>query len=95
MPVITWSPGTGDSPQRSDGFFRDSRESNPVGQALFAFVARDLLRLTVSVNDGERCSDLIKDDAFSPWFSVTGATTSGDQDDTALNRRQRRQRHPI
>ena len=68
MPVITWSPGLV-IPRSSDGFFRHSRENNPVGQALFAFVARDLLRLTVSVDDaGSLLYDLIQDDAFSPGF---------------------------
>ncbi len=45
MPVLVWSPGLVIA--RSDGgFFRYSRVHNPAGQAVFAFVARDLLRLT-------------------------------------------------
>ena len=45
LPVLAWSPGLV-IPRGSDGFFRYSRSQNPFGQALFAFVARDLLRLT-------------------------------------------------
>ncbi len=43
--VYAWSPGLV-IPRSKGGFFRDSRSHNPVGQALFALVARDLLRLT-------------------------------------------------
>ena len=45
LPVIAWSPGLV-IPRGSGGFFRYSRSQNPFGQALFALVARDLLRLT-------------------------------------------------
>jgi protochlorophyllide reductase len=45
LPVLAWSPGLV-IPRSKGGFFRHSRSQNPVGQALFAFVARDLLRLT-------------------------------------------------
>lgn len=45
LPVIAWSPGLV-IPRGEGGFFRDSRRFNPFGQALFALVARDLLRLT-------------------------------------------------
>ncbi|MFN9631761.1 MAG: SDR family NAD(P)-dependent oxidoreductase [Cyanobacteriota bacterium] len=44
LPVIAWSPGLV-IPRGEGGFFRDSRRHNPIGQAVFAFVARDLLRL--------------------------------------------------
>ncbi len=47
LPVFAWSPGLV-IPRGEGGFFRDSRRHNPVGQALFAFLARDLLRLTES-----------------------------------------------
>jgi len=43
--VLAWSPGLV-IPRSSAGFFRYSRGHNPVGQALFALVARDLLKLT-------------------------------------------------
>jgi protochlorophyllide reductase len=45
LPVLAWSPGLV-IPRSSNGFFRHSRSQNPFGQALFALVARDLLRLT-------------------------------------------------
>ena len=45
LPVLAWSPGLV-IPRSNGGFFRYSRRQNPVGQALFALVARDLLRLT-------------------------------------------------
>ncbi|MEX0588630.1 MAG: SDR family NAD(P)-dependent oxidoreductase [Cyanobium sp.] len=45
LPVLAWSPGLV-IPRGNGGFFRDSRSHNPAGQALFALVARDLLRLT-------------------------------------------------
>ncbi|MGB7563958.1 MAG: SDR family NAD(P)-dependent oxidoreductase [Prochlorococcaceae cyanobacterium] len=45
VPVIAWSPGLV-IPRSHGGFFRYSRSHNPVAQALFALVARDLLRLT-------------------------------------------------
>ena len=45
MPVLAWSPGLV-IPRGTGGFFRDSRRSNPLGQAVFALLARDLLRLT-------------------------------------------------
>ena len=47
-PVLAWSPGLV-IPRSSEGFFRTSRQQNPFGIALFSFVARDLLRLTESV----------------------------------------------
>ena len=43
--VFAWSPGLV-IPRGEGGFFRDSRRQNPVGQALFALLARDLLRLS-------------------------------------------------
>jgi protochlorophyllide reductase len=45
LPVIAWSPGLV-IPRGEGGFFRESRRFNPLGQAVFAVVARDLLRLT-------------------------------------------------
>ena len=45
IPVLAWSPGLV-IPKESGGFFRTSRQQNPLGLALFSFVARDLLRLT-------------------------------------------------
>lgn len=45
LPVLAWSPGLV-IPRGEGGFFRESRRFNPLGQALFALLARDLLRLT-------------------------------------------------
>jgi len=45
LPVLAWSPGLV-IPRGNGGFFRYSRSQNPIGQILFALVARDLLRLT-------------------------------------------------
>jgi protochlorophyllide reductase len=45
LTVLAWSPGLV-IPRSDGGFFRYSRSHNPVAQALFALVARDLLRLT-------------------------------------------------
>lgn len=45
MAVIAWSPGLV-IPREAGGFFRESRRFNPLGQAVFAVVARDLLRVT-------------------------------------------------
>ena len=41
IPVIAWAPGLVIS-RNSQGFFRYSRKYNPLGQILFAFLARDL-----------------------------------------------------
>jgi protochlorophyllide reductase len=45
LPVLAWSPGLV-IPRGKAGFFRYSREHNPLGQALFALLARDLLRVS-------------------------------------------------
>ena len=45
LPVLAWSPGLVIA-RGAGGFFRESRRLNPLGQALFALLARDLLRLT-------------------------------------------------
>ena len=68
IPVITWSPGLV-IPRSSDGFFRYSRQINPLGQLLFAFVARDLFRLTVPVESaGDLLVELIRGRDFNPGF---------------------------
>ncbi|WP_392351981.1 SDR family NAD(P)-dependent oxidoreductase [Parasynechococcus sp.] len=77
LPVITWSPGLV-IPRSADGFFRDSRRVNPLGQAIFALIARDLLRLTVSVEQaGSLLVDLISADQFAPGFHYLSNVLKG------------------
>jgi len=45
--VIAWAPGLVIS-KDSQGFFRYSRKYNQLGQILFAYLARDILRITTS-----------------------------------------------
>ncbi|WP_269605131.1 SDR family NAD(P)-dependent oxidoreductase [Prochlorococcus marinus] len=47
IPVIAWAPGLVIS-RDNQGFFRYSRKYNELGQILFAFLARDILRITTS-----------------------------------------------
>ena len=47
IPVIAWAPGLV-IPRDNQGFFRYSRKYNRLGQILFAFLARDILRITTS-----------------------------------------------
>ena len=47
IPVIAWAPGLVIS-RDSKGFFRYSRKYNKLGQILFSFLARDVLRITTS-----------------------------------------------
>ena len=47
IPVIAWAPGLVIS-RDNEGFFRYSRKYNQLGQILFAFLARDILRITTS-----------------------------------------------
>ncbi len=47
IPVIAWAPGLVIS-RDGKGFFRYSRKYNQLGQILFAFLARDILRITTS-----------------------------------------------
>ncbi len=57
--VIAWAPGLVISRSRQ-GFFRYSRKYNRLGQILFAYIARDLLRITTSpVKAGKLLSDLV------------------------------------
>ena len=68
VPVVAWSPGLV-IPRTSGGFFRNSRQANPLGQALFGFVARDVLRLTESVERaGELLVQLINEELHQPGF---------------------------
>ena len=69
MPVIAWSPGLVIT-RNSGGFFRYNKRSNPLGMGAFAFVARDLLRITESVdNAGRLLAQLVNDPEIPPGFS--------------------------
>lgn len=69
MPVIAWSPGLVIT-RNSGGFFRYNKRSNPLGMGVFAFVARDLLRITESPeNAGRLLAQLVCDPAIAPGFS--------------------------
>ena len=57
--VIAWAPGLVIS-KDSQGFFRYSRKYNELGQILFAYLARDILRITTSNNKaGMLLSDMV------------------------------------
>ncbi|WP_413440143.1 SDR family NAD(P)-dependent oxidoreductase [Synechococcus sp. MIT S1220] len=65
IPVIAWSPGLV-IPRSGEGFFRTSRQQNPLGMMLFAFFARDLLRVTESLKTaGQLLVDLTLDDKYN------------------------------
>ena len=69
VPVMAWSPGLV-IPRTSDGFFRSSRQANPLGQALFGFVARDVLKLTERVEQaGGLLVQLIDEELNQPGFT--------------------------
>ena len=78
IPVMAWSPGLV-IPRGQGGFFRTSRQQNPLGLALFALVARDLLRLTESVQTaGELLASLVIDADYSkPGFAYYSNTLLG------------------
>ena len=69
MPVIAWSPGLVIT-RNNGGFFRYNKRSNPLGMGAFAFVARDLLRITESPeNAGRLLAKLVSDPEIPPGFS--------------------------
>ena len=64
IPVLAWSPGLV-IPKGNGGFFQTSRQQNPIGLALFSFVARDLLRLTETLqNAGSLLAELADGDGY-------------------------------
>tara|TARA_B100002052_G_scaffold294303_1_gene318867 strand:- start:825 stop:1820 length:996 start_codon:yes stop_codon:yes gene_type:complete len=65
IPVVSWSPGLV-IPRNSQGFFRTSRRQNPIGFALFALLARDLFRVTESL---DQAGVLLSKLAIDPQFS--------------------------
>ena len=68
LPVLAWSPGLV-IPRGPGGFFRDSRRQDPLGQALFALLARDLLRVCESP---ERAGALLAGLSVDPLPADTG-----------------------
>ena len=69
MPVIAWSPGLVIT-RNSGGFFRYNKRSNPLSMGTFAFVARDLLRITETPeNAGLLLAQLASDPEIPPGFS--------------------------
>jgi protochlorophyllide reductase len=102
LPVLSWSPGLVIPPTSEGGFWRYSRQSNELGQRLFAFAARSVLRLTESV---ETAGDLLAALCCDPAYAANGfsfhrnrvvgpgrrvfeaSTTSVEGQDTELARR--------
>ena len=68
IPVIAWAPGLVIS-RESQGFFRYSRKYNQLGQILFAFLARDILRITTS---NEKAGMLLSDLVCSSKYNKYG-----------------------
>ncbi len=68
IPVIAWAPGLVIS-RDSQGFFRYSRKYNQLGQVLFAFFARDILKIT---NSNKQAGLLLSDLACSSKYSKPG-----------------------
>ena len=67
--MIAWSPGLVIT-RNSGGFFRYNKRSNPLGMGAFAFVARDLLRITESPeNAGRLLAQLVCDPEINPGFN--------------------------
>ena len=65
IPVLAWAPGL-IIPRNNDGFFRYSRQYNEIGQRLFAFIARDLLKITeTELNAGNILASLAIDQQYS------------------------------
>ncbi len=64
IPVLCWAPGLV-IPKTNEGFFRHSRKYNELGQIIFAFIARDLLRITESPqNAGKILFNLATSDEY-------------------------------
>ncbi len=65
--VIAWAPGLV-IPRNSQGFFRYSRKYNQLGQVLFAFLARDILRITTSSEQaGMLLSQLVNSSKYNKF----------------------------
>ncbi len=68
MPVIVWAPGLVIPPVKKS-FFRYSRQYNELGQRIFGFIARDILRITENVG---RAGDILKKICIRPEFNQAG-----------------------
>ena len=68
IPVIAWAPGLV-IPRSRDGFFRYSRKYNELGQIIFSFIARDLLRITETP---ENAGSILADIAISSTYNKKG-----------------------
>ena len=68
LPVVAWSPGLV-IPRGEGGFFRENLRLNPLGQRVFALVARDLLRVTETP---ERAGSLLATLASEPLEQPAG-----------------------
>jgi len=68
LPVVAWSPGLV-IPREEGGFFRENLRLNPLGQRVFALVARDLLRVTETP---ERAGSLLATLASEPLEQPAG-----------------------
>ena len=75
LPVLAWSPGLV-IPRGPGGFFRDSRRSNPLGQALFALLARDVLRVCETP---QRAGALLAGLAVDPLPEANGVRYSSNR----------------
>ena len=65
LTVIAWAPGLV-IPRTNDGFFRYSRKYNEFGQKMFAFFARDIFRISETVEDaGQILRDLVIEECFA------------------------------
>tara|TARA_B100000700_G_scaffold330730_1_gene458682 strand:+ start:2265 stop:3266 length:1002 start_codon:yes stop_codon:yes gene_type:complete len=65
IPIIAWAPGLV-IPKSKEGFFRYSRKYNELGQILFEFIARDLIKLSERVEKaGSILSDLACNDLYN------------------------------
>ena len=65
IPVITWAPGLV-IPKGREGFFKYSRSYNELGQILFAFIARDLAKISVPTEvAGSLLNDLATNEKYN------------------------------
>ncbi|WP_320676943.1 SDR family NAD(P)-dependent oxidoreductase [Prochlorococcus sp. MIT 1300] len=66
--VIAWAPGLV-IPKSSQGFFRYSRQYNQIGQRIFAFIARDLLKISETT---EHAGHILQELATSSVYFRSG-----------------------